>query len=49
MPDNGFGNKANSRSFLLRLYKVRAELGDQARRPGHGDDPEARSRCAIRT
>jgi hypothetical protein len=23
MPDNGFGNKANSRSFLLRLYKVR--------------------------
>jgi hypothetical protein len=25
MPDNGFGNKANSRSFLLRLYKVRAD------------------------
>lgn len=24
MPDNGFGNKANSRSFILRLYKVRA-------------------------
>jgi hypothetical protein len=23
MPDNGFGNKANSRSFLLRVYKVR--------------------------
>jgi glycerophosphoryl diester phosphodiesterase len=23
MPDNGFGSKANSRSFLLRLYKVR--------------------------
>jgi hypothetical protein len=23
MPDNGFGNKANSRSFILRLYKVR--------------------------
>ena len=22
MPDNGFGNKANSRSFILRLYKV---------------------------
>jgi hypothetical protein len=22
MPDNGFGNKANSRSFLLRVYKV---------------------------
>lgn len=26
MPDNGFGNKANSRSFLLRLYKVRADF-----------------------
>jgi hypothetical protein len=25
MPDNGFGAKANSRSFLLRLYKVRAD------------------------
>jgi hypothetical protein len=24
MPDNGFGNKANSRSFLLRVYEVRA-------------------------
>jgi hypothetical protein len=23
MPDNGFGSKANSRSFALRLYKVR--------------------------
>jgi glycerophosphoryl diester phosphodiesterase len=23
MPDNGFGNKANSRSFLLRVYLVR--------------------------
>lgn len=23
MPDNGFGNKANSRSFILRLYKVK--------------------------
>src|ERR1700749_2153969 len=22
MPDNGFGSKANSRSFILRLYKV---------------------------
>jgi hypothetical protein len=22
MPDNGFGNKANSRSFILRLYRV---------------------------
>ena len=25
MPDNGFGNKANSRSFLLRLYEVEAD------------------------
>jgi hypothetical protein len=25
MPDNGFGNKANSRSFLLRVYKVRPQ------------------------
>ena len=24
MPDNGFGAKANSRSFLLRVYRVRA-------------------------
>jgi hypothetical protein len=28
MPDNGFGNKANSRSFLLRLYRVRPGFGD---------------------
>ena len=26
MPDNGFGAKVNSRSFLLRLYRVRAEF-----------------------
>ncbi|HWI71122.1 MAG TPA: esterase-like activity of phytase family protein [Baekduia sp.] len=26
MPDNGFGNKANSRSFLLRLYKVHTDF-----------------------
>lgn len=26
MPDNGVGNKATSRSFLLRLCEVRAEL-----------------------
>ena len=25
MPDNGFGSKANSRSFLLRLYTVEAD------------------------
>jgi hypothetical protein len=26
MPDNGFGTKANSRSFMLRLYKVHADF-----------------------
>jgi hypothetical protein len=26
MPDNGFGSKANSRSFLLRVYRVRADF-----------------------
>jgi hypothetical protein len=26
MPDNGFGSKANSRSFLLRMYKVHADF-----------------------
>ena len=26
MPDNGFGNKANSRSFLLRVYRVQADF-----------------------
>jgi glycerophosphoryl diester phosphodiesterase len=31
MPDNGFGAKANSRSFLLRLYTVHLD----PRRPGH--------------
>src|SRR5262245_32794186 len=34
MPDNGFGNKANSRSFLLRLYKVRPDW--ETRRGGRG-------------
>jgi hypothetical protein len=34
MPDNGFGNKANSRSFLLRLYKVRANW--ETKRGGSG-------------
>src|SRR6478752_7678709 len=28
MPDNGFGSKANSRSFILRLYKVRPDWRD---------------------
>jgi hypothetical protein len=34
MPDNGFGNKANSRSFLLRAYKLRPEW--ETRRGGSG-------------
>ena len=35
MPDNGFGNKANSRSFLLRVYRVHADLATA--RGGNGD------------
>jgi hypothetical protein len=35
MPDNGFGNKANSRSFILRVYRVRA--GWETARGGPGD------------
>jgi hypothetical protein len=35
MPDNGFGNKANSRSFILRVYRVRA--GWETARGGTGD------------
>ena len=38
MPDNGFGSKANSRSFLLRLYEVKAQLGDRAGRSRTGRD-----------
>jgi hypothetical protein len=34
MPDNGFGNKANSRSFLLRLYKVRPNWETKRGGPG---------------
>jgi hypothetical protein len=34
MPDNGFGNKANSRSFLLRVYKVRPHW--ETKRGGSG-------------
>ena len=34
MPDNGFGNKANSRSFLLRVYTVRPHW--ETRRGGSG-------------
>ena len=35
MPDNGFGNKANSRSFILRVYRVRADW--ETARGGEGD------------
>jgi hypothetical protein len=28
MPDNGFGSKANSHSFLLRVYQVKLDRGD---------------------
>lgn len=35
MPDNGFGSKANSRSFLLRVYRVRADF--ETPRDGDGD------------
>jgi glycerophosphoryl diester phosphodiesterase len=34
MPDNGFGSKANSRSFILRLYKVRPKWQTRPGRPG---------------
>jgi glycerophosphoryl diester phosphodiesterase len=34
-PDNGFGSKANSRSFLLRVYRVRADFETAA---GGGGD-----------
>jgi hypothetical protein len=35
MPDNGFGNKANSRSFLLRVYLVHTDF--ETARGGDGD------------
>ena len=34
MPDNGFGNKANSRSFLLRLYRVKPRWETKYGGPG---------------
>ncbi|MGH2841025.1 MAG: esterase-like activity of phytase family protein [Solirubrobacteraceae bacterium] len=34
MPDNGFGAKANSRSFLLRVYRVRARFETKRGGPG---------------
>ncbi|HEV2771197.1 MAG TPA: esterase-like activity of phytase family protein [Solirubrobacteraceae bacterium] len=35
MPDNGFGSKANSESFLLRVYRVRADF--KTAKGGDGD------------
>jgi hypothetical protein len=35
MPDNGFGNKQNSRSFILRVYRVRADW--ETAEGGEGD------------
>lgn len=35
MPDNGFGSKANSESFLLRVYRVHADL--ETARDGSGE------------
>ncbi|MCW3013290.1 MAG: hypothetical protein JWO02_382 [Solirubrobacterales bacterium] len=35
MPDNGFGSKANSRSFLLRLYRVHTD--DRTNAGGSGE------------
>ncbi|MDQ3630553.1 MAG: esterase-like activity of phytase family protein, partial [Actinomycetota bacterium] len=37
MPDNGFGSKANSRSFLLRVYRVRVDF---ERKAGDGSGVE---------
>src|SRR5262245_12568479 len=34
MPDNGFGTKANSRSFLLRVYNVHASFETARGGPG---------------
>jgi hypothetical protein len=34
MPDNGFGNKANSKSFLLRVYMVRPQWETKRGGPG---------------
>jgi glycerophosphoryl diester phosphodiesterase len=42
MPDNGFGSKANSRSFLLRVYLVRADF-----ETAHGEGGEVALRGSI--
>lgn len=45
MPDNGFGSKANSRSFLLRVYRVRADFETA---PGGEGDVEIRDWINLR-
>jgi glycerophosphoryl diester phosphodiesterase len=42
MPDNGFGAKANSAYFRLRIYLVQTQLGDPLRRPGPDRRPTLR-------
>jgi len=37
MPDNGFGSKANSPSFLLRVYRVHADFETAKAKGGEGD------------
>ena len=49
MPDNGFGTKANSADFLLRLYHVTPRLGDRRRRRRRRSRSARSSRCATRT
>jgi hypothetical protein len=42
MPDNGFGSKRNSHSFLLRVYAVKGALAPRRRprpRRDHLRDP----------
>ena len=43
MPDNGFGSKRNSHSFLLRVYAVRFTGAAET------SASSARSACAIPT
>ena len=47
MPDNGFGTKANSADFLLRLYLITPRVGDGGRRCGR--DPGRAVHLAARS
>ena len=48
MPDNGFGSKANSRSFLLRVYQVKPKGYDiQIQRAINLRDPDQRIPFAL--